>query len=104
MPATMTIANEQTVFSFEGKHAEMISPDIAAEGIRIAKEIFARNEADPLACAAAVEKMESDELLTREEALLCLVWDEAEEAAFKKVTLGWLSRDVDIKLKVAADA
>lgn len=103
MPATMTI-NEQAVYSFEGKHAELIPPDIAAEGIRIAKEIFDRNEADPVAAAIAIEKMESDQLLTREEALLCLVWDEAEEAAFKRVTVGWLSRDVEIKLKVTASS
>ena len=102
MPATMIQVTPQLTFSFEGQHADLVSPDMAAEGIRIAKEIFDRNNADPLACAAAVEKMESDQLLEREEALLCVVWDEAEEAAFKKVTLGWLSRDVDIKLKVTA--
>ncbi len=104
MPATMTIENPQAVFGFEGKHAELISLSDREEGVRVAKEIFARNNADPLACAAAIDKMENDQLLTREEALLCLIWDEAEEAAFKKVTLGWLSRDVDIKLKITADA
>lgn len=93
MPATLSI---------EGKHAALASQDEIADGIRVAKEAFARNEVDPLACAAAVEKMESDQLLTREEALLCLIWDEAEEAAFRAVTLGWLSRDVDIRIKVTA--
>ncbi len=102
MPATMTIETSQALFGFEGTHAELISPTDEADGIRVAKEVFARNDADPLACAAAIGKMESDQLLTREEALLCVIWDEAEEAAFKKVTLGWLSRDVDIKLKVTA--
>jgi len=88
------------VFSIEGRHAELASPNDVAYAINLAKEVFARNDADPLACAAAIEKMESDELLSREEALLCVIWDEAEEVAFKTVTLGWLSRDVEIKLKV----
>ncbi len=102
MPATMMIEeSKQAVFSIEGKHAELASPQDIAYAINRAKEVFARNEADPLACAAAVEKMESDQLLTREEALLCVIWDEAEEVTFKTVTLGWLSRDVDIKLKVS---
>lgn len=100
MPATMRIENSQAVFSIEGKHAELAAPDDIAYAITLTKEVFDRNEADPLACAAAIEKMESDQLLTREEALLCVIWDEAEEVAFKTVTLGWLSRDVDIRLKV----
>jgi hypothetical protein len=103
MPATMTIASERAVFSIEGKHAELASPDQIADGIRAAKEVFALNNADPLACAVAIEKMESDQLLTREEALLCVIWDEAEDAAFRAVTLGWLSRDVDIRIKVTAE-
>jgi hypothetical protein len=103
MPATMSIETKQAMFSIEGKHAELASPEDIANGVRAAREVFARNGADPLACAAAIEKLESDQLLTREEALLCVVWDEAEEAAFRTVTLGWLSRDVDIKLKVTAE-
>jgi len=102
MPATMSIESTRAVFAIEGKHAELASPEEIANGIRVAKEVFARNEADPLACAAAIEKMESDQLLTREEALLCVIWDEAEDAAFRAVTLGWLSRDVDIRLKITA--
>jgi hypothetical protein len=106
MPAIMTIDNTETtqtaVFGIEGNHAELASAEEIAEGVRVAKEVFEKNSADPLACALAVEKMETDQLLTREEALLCLIWDEAEDAAFRKVTLGWLSRDVDIKLKVTA--
>lgn len=94
----------QATISIEGKHAELASQNEIADGVRVAKEVFARNEADPLACALAIDKMESDQLLTREEALLCLVWDEAEDAAFHAVTHGWLSRDVDIKIKVTADS
>lgn len=100
MSAIMTIESGQAVFGIEGKHAELASSDEIADGIRVAKEVFALNDADPLACAAAIDKLESDQLLTREEALQCVIWDQAEEAAFKAVTLGWLSRDVDIKLKV----
>lgn len=92
------------IISIEGEHATLASEDEIADGIAAAREVFARNEADPLACQLAVEKMEQDELLNREEALLCLIWDEAEEAAFRAVTLGWLSRAVDIKLAVRADA
>lgn len=92
------------IISIEGEHAALASEDETADGIAAAREVFARNEADPLACQLAVEKMEQDELLNREEALLCLIWDEAEEAAFRAVTLGWLSRAVDIKLAVRADA
>ena len=103
MPATMTKEKGETVFGVEGKHAELVSKDELANGIRVAKEIFAKNNVDPLACALAVEKMQSDQLLTREEALLCVIWDEAEEAAFKAMTTGWLSRDVEINLKVTAE-
>ncbi len=93
MSATITIA---------GKHAELASKQEIADGIRGAWEVFARNEADPLACAAAMEKLESDQLLTREEAILYVIWDEAAEAAFRAVTVGWLSRNVDIKINVTA--
>ncbi|QJD29222.1 hypothetical protein [Methylococcus geothermalis] len=92
------------IISIEGEHASLASEDEVAAGIAAAREVFARNEADPLACQLAVEKMEKDELLNREEALLCLIWDEAEEAAFRAVTLGWLSRSVDIKIAVRAEA
>lgn len=90
--------------SIEGKHAELASAQEVAAGIQAARNVFAANEVEPLAAAAAVEKMENDQLLTREEALLCVIWDEAEEAAFRTITVGWLSRNVDIKLKVTADA
>ncbi|OYW25687.1 MAG: hypothetical protein B7Z49_00795 [Hydrogenophilales bacterium 12-63-5] len=38
------------------------------------------------------------EPLTRDEALLCVIWDAADDKAFRAVTLGWLARDVDIRL------
>jgi hypothetical protein len=91
----------QRTISIEGKHAELASPEEMADGIRAASEVFERNGVDPLDCAAAIAKLERDELLSREEALLCVIWDEAEDAAFRAVTLGWLSRDVDIRIAVA---
>lgn len=93
MPAVITI---------EGEHAALASSEEIADGVRVAREVFVRNGADPLACAEAIEKLERDQLLSREEALLCVIWDEAEDAACRAITLGWLSRDVDIQLKVAA--
>lgn len=92
MPSTLSI---------HGRHAELASPQDIADGIRAASEVFAKNQVDPLDCANALAKMKRDELLSQEEALLCVIWDEAEEAAFRTITLGWLSRDVDIQLQVS---
>jgi hypothetical protein len=100
MSVDQSVAFAPVHFSIEGQHAELASESDIVFAINQAREVFARNNADPLACARAVEKMESDELLSREEALLCLIWDEAEEVFFKSVTIGWLSREVDIRLKV----
>lgn len=83
-----------------GKHAELASPEDIFAGIRVAVEIFERNGLEPKSCWDALNKLKNDEPLSREEAMMCVVWDEAEEAAFKVVTLGWLSRDVDIRLSV----
>jgi len=91
----------QRTITIEGEHATLASPEEIADGIRAAAEVFARNGVDPLDCAAAITKLERDELLNREEALLCLIWDEAEDAAFRTITLGWLSRAVDIRIAVS---
>lgn len=32
--------------------------------------------------------------------MMCVIWDEADTAAFQSATLGWLSRDVDIYLGI----
>lgn len=93
------------LFSFEGKHSDLASEQEIQVGIIAAKEVFAKNQADPFACQAAKDKIERDELLTKEEALLFLVWDEAEDAAFRAITLGWLIRgDTEINLVVSAEA
>lgn len=83
-----------------GEQAHLASADEIAAGITAAMDVFARHNADPSDCAAANGKMERDELLTREEALQCVIWGEAEDAAFYAVTLGWLARDVDIRISL----
>lgn len=93
-----------TVFSFEGKHIDLVSEQEIIAGVIAAKEVFAKNQADPFACQAAKDKIERDELLTKEEALLFLVWDEAEDAAFRAITLGWLIRgDTEINMVINAE-
>jgi len=91
MPATIKL---------EGEHAHLASPEELAAGINAAREVFARLDVDPLACAAASEKLARDEPLTRDEALLSVIWDTAEDKAFRAATLGWLIRDIDIRLVV----
>lgn len=94
-----------TAFGFEGKHIDLASEQEIHAGVIAAKEVFAKNQADPFACQAAKDKIERDELLTKEEALLFLVWDEAEDAAFRAITLGWLIRgDTEINLVVGEEA
>lgn len=98
-PETAGASLPRTI-KIKGKHAGLASLDEIASGLRAAGEVFDRNGVDGLDCAAAIAKLERNELLSREEALLCVIWDEAEDAAFRAVTLGWLSRDVDICIEV----
>lgn len=90
----------QANIKLEGEQLALASPDEIEAGLNAAREFFFRHNADPLACAAANEKMARDELLSREEAQMCVIWGSADEIAFKAVTLGWLSRDIDIRLAV----
>lgn len=85
-----------------GVHAQLASAEEMAAALRRAAEVFAEHHADPQACAAAKARLENNELLTREEALLYVVWEEADDAAMRELTRGWLSRDVDIRLELAA--
>ena len=91
---------EHVEFVMLGAHAQVASAEDLAYAIHQAKAVFHRNNIDPMACQDAIEKLEKDELLSREEALMCLIWDEAEDIAFKSATIGWLSRDVDLRLAV----
>jgi len=94
----------QARITFEGEHVDMASPDEIAAGIGVASEVFSQHQADPLACAAAQQKLEKNEPLTKDEALLCVVWQTAEDKAFRAVTLNWMVRgDIDIWLAVSPD-
>lgn len=88
----------QANLAFEGEHVHLASPEEIAAGISAAREVFARHNVDPLTCAQARRKLAADEPLSRDEALLCVIWDAADDKAFRAVTLGWLVRDVDIRL------
>ena len=85
----------------EGQHAELASPEELSDGIEAAREVFERYEVEPLACAAAIAKLKRDELLNHEEARLCVIWSEAEDAAVRAITVGWLCRNVDLRLVVS---
>lgn len=91
----------EALLRIEGDHVHLASPQEIAAGIKAAGEVFASHNADPLACAAASEKLDRDEPLTKDEALLCVIWDTADDKAFRAATLGWLVRDVDIRLAIA---
>jgi hypothetical protein len=90
----------QATLKLEGEHAHLVSPEELAAGINAAREVFSRLDVDPLACAAASQKLAKDEPLSQEEALLSVIWDTAEDKAFRATTLGWLIRDIDIRLVV----
>ncbi len=100
MTATQLCAPAEQ-FRLVGVHAHLPSPGDLDTAFRLAAEVFVENKADPAACAKAMEKLLKDELLSREEAMLYLIWEKAEEVAFREVTRGWLSRDVDIRLALA---
>ena len=89
---------------FIGDHAHLASEDEISHGINAALEVFAKHNADPLACAAVNDKLERDELLSREEAELHVIWETADDKAFRAITVGWLVRDVDIRLALGSDA
>jgi hypothetical protein len=89
MPATLTL---------EGVHAQLASPDEIAAAIKAAAAVFADHGVEPLACAAANAKFGRDEPLTHDEALLYVIWNIADDQALRAATLGWLVRDVDIRL------
>lgn len=84
-----------------GTHAHLASQKEISSGISAAMAVFDQYNVDPLACAEANGKLERDELLSREEARLFVIWHAAEDKAFRAVTLGWLIRDVDIRLVIA---
>lgn len=94
MGATITI-------TIVGEHSNVASENEISSGITAALSVFSEHNVDPLECAAANDKLKRDELLSREEALLCAIWDMADDKAFRAVTLGWLFRAIDIRLAAA---
>ena len=94
----------QARIKFVGEHAHLPSPDEIAAGIEAANSVFASHNVDPLACAAANAKLDNDEELTKDEAQLCVIWQMADDKAFRAMTLGWLKRDTDIWLAVGEPA
>jgi hypothetical protein len=91
----------QSTICIEGQDAWIAPQENISDGINAASDVFTRHNADPLDCEKANKKMiRGKELLTKEEALLNLIWEEAEYAAFHAITVGWLSRDIDIHISV----
>ena len=90
---------EPATIRIEGQDAWIATPESIVSGIAAASAVFARHHADPLDCAKANDKLfRGNELLTEQEAVLNLIWDEADYAAFHAITVGWLSRDIDIQI------
>lgn len=95
------ILEKPATIRIEGQDAWIASPENIDGGISAAATVFARHNVDVQDCAKANEKLfRGVELLTEQEALLCLIWDEADYAAFHAITVGWLSRDIDIQIVV----
>lgn len=84
-----------------GQDAWIAPQDSIIDGINAANAVFARHYVDPVDCEAANKKLiQGKELLTKEEVMLSLIWEEADYAAFHAITVGWLSRDIDIQLSI----
>ncbi len=91
----------EAVLDIQGQDAWIASQENINSGITAALAAFARHNANLLECAKANEKLlRGNELLTEQEVHLCLIWDEADYAAFHAITVGWLSRDIDIEITV----
>ena len=98
--AQETPTRTATLF-IEGQDAWIAPLDSIQEGINAATAVFARHNADPFKCKEANQKfIRGKELLTKEEAISSLIWEEADYAAFHVITVGWLSRDIDLQIGV----
>ncbi len=85
---------------FMGEHVFLLSKDEASAGLGAAFRVFEKHGVHPEDCRLAMRKLAGNELLTKDEAFHCLIWNEAEDSAFRAATLGWLARNVDIRLEV----
>ncbi len=86
-------------FEFVGEHAHLLSKEEVIAGIGAACRVMDQHGINPEECRVAAKKLAGDELLDKTEALSCLIWDEAKDNAFQAATLGWLARNVDIRLE-----
>ncbi len=93
-----------TIITLAGRDVGLVSEKEMALAIQAAEEVFTQYEADPMACEVANQKQYSDAEITRDEALLCAIWEEANYAAWHKATIGWMSRDVDLYIMVQSAA
>lgn len=91
MKATITLV---------GDHAHIATENEISSGVTAALNVFSEHNVDPLDCAVANNKLEQNELLSQEEALLCVIWNMADDKAFRAATVGWLFRTIDIRLSV----
>jgi hypothetical protein len=92
--------NMRTIITLAGQDVGLVSENDMALAIQAAEEVFAQHEADPMACEVANQKQYSNADITRDEALLCVIWEEANYAAWHKATIGWMSRDIDLYMMV----
>lgn len=88
------------VITLSGNDVGMVSDKDMALAIEAAKAVFASHDVDPLACELANQKQYTDVEISRDEALLCIYWEEANYAACHIATLGWMSRNVDLYLRI----
>ncbi len=103
MYATAQAAPEiaQPMLHIEGQDAWIAPQGSIIDGINAANGVFARHKADPVECNEANKKLIcGKELLSKEEVMLSLIWEEADYAAFHAITVGWLCRDIDIQISV----
>ena len=103
MYATAQTAPETAhpMLRIEGQDAWIAPQDSIIDGINAANGVFASHNVDPVECDKANKKLlRGKELLSKEEAMLSLIWEEADYAAFHAITVGWLCRDIDIQISV----
>lgn len=96
--------SEQMDICMSGSDSMLLSDSERAAGVLAALNVFQRHGVDVSRCAMAEEKRAADGLLTADEALWCIIWDDAQTAAWRAATIGWLSRDVDIGIALALTA
>ena len=94
----------RTIITLAGQEVGLVSENDMALAIQAAEEVFAQHEANPMACEVANQKQYNNADITRDEALLCVIWEEANYAAWHKATIGWMSRDIDLYMLVRNSA